>query len=428
MKQLTAILIGAGGRGTAYAKTMRSMSEKYKIVAVADLLAEKRRVIREMFDIPEEMCFSDFRELLSLPKMADIAIIATSDNLHYEPAMKAISLGYHLLLEKPVAQTVKECTDIARAANENGVSVIVCHVLRYAPFFKKLKEIVQSGVIGDIVSFDQVEAIGSVHFSHSFVRGNWHSEKEATPLILAKTCHDLDIIQWLIEKPCKKVASFGGLTHFHSANAPEGAPKTCIDGNCPHAADCPYNSERLYIEGPAGLPWKDIFKKQVATHPDFTDEELRAALHRTDYGLCVYHANNDMADHQIVNMEFENGVTAHLTVNAFNAGGRHIRIYGTKGELFAFASAKVIRVFTFKDWRSHEYPVQETEESIVRGHGGGDYGIIRDMYDYLTGNYTGNSVSEIDVSVASHLIGFAAEEARHNDTVVMLDDFRRKYE
>ncbi len=428
MKQLTAILIGAGGRGTAYAKTMRSMSEKYKIVAVADLLAEKRRVIREMFDIPEELCFSDFRELLARPKMADIAIIGTSDNLHYEPAMMAISRGYHLLLEKPVALTVRECTDIARAANEKGVSVIVCHVLRYAPFFKKLKEIVDSGAIGDIVSFDQVEAIGSVHFSHSFVRGNWHSEKEATPLILAKTCHDLDIIQWLIGKPCKKVASFGSLTHFTAANAPECAPKTCIDGNCPHAADCPYNSERLYIEGPAGLPWKDIFKKQVATHPDFTDEELREALHRTDYGLCVYHANNDMVDHQIVNMEFADGVTAHLTVNAFNSGGRHIRIYGTKGELFSFASAKMIRVFTFKDWKSHEYPVSETDESIVGGHGGGDYGIISDMYDYLTGNYTGNSVSEIDVSVSNHLIGFAAEEARHNDTVVMLDDFRRKYE
>ena len=426
MKQLTAILIGAGGRGTGYAKTMLSASEKYKIVGVADPVPEKRRVIREMFDIPEEMCFSDWREILALPKAADLAVIATSDNLHYGPAMKAISLGYDLLLEKPVAQTAQECIDIANAAKEKGVSVLVCHVLRYAPFFKKVKSIIESGVIGDIVSVDQVEAIGSVHFSHSFVRGNWHSEKEATPLILAKTCHDLDIIQWLIGKPCKKVSSFGSLTHFTSANAPEGAPKTCIDGNCPHAADCPYNSERLYIEGSDNLPWKPIFKKQVATHPDFTDEELREALHRTDYGLCVYHANNDMVDHQIVNMEFEGGVTAHLTVNAFNSGGRHIRIYGTKGELYAFASAKIIRVFTFKDWSSHEYPVQETEESIVGGHGGGDQGIIYDMYDYLTGNYVGNSVAPIGVSVANHMIGYAAEEARHGNTVISLDDFCSK--
>ena len=175
MKQLTAILIGAGGRGTAYAKTMREMSEKYKIIGVADPIAEKRRVIREMFDIPEEMCFETWQDILAFPKMADIAVIATSDNLHYKPSMKAISLGYHLLLEKPVAQTVKECTDIANAAKKNGVSVLVCHVLRYTPFFKKIKSLIESGVIGEVMSIDQVESIGSVHFSHSFVRGNWHS-------------------------------------------------------------------------------------------------------------------------------------------------------------------------------------------------------------------------------------------------------------
>ena len=427
MKQLKVILIGAGGRGTNYSKTMKTMPDKYKIVGVADPVAEKRRVIREMFDIPEEMCFADWKEILALPKIADIAVIATSDNLHYEPAMKAIELGYDILLEKPVAQTVKECTDIANAAKAKGVSVLVCHVLRYSPFFKTLKSIVESGVIGDVISIDLAEAIGSVHFSHSFVRGNWHSEKEATPLILAKTCHDLDMIQWLLDKPCKKISSFGGLKHFTSANAPEGAPERCIDGNCPHAADCPYNSERLYIEGPKGLPWKDIFKKQVGTHPDFSDEELREALHRTDYGLCVYHANNDMADHQVVDMEFADGLTAHLTVNAFNAGGRHIRLYGTKGEIYSFASAKAIRVFTFKDWKACEYPVEETEESIVGGHGGGDYGIVHDMYDYLTGTYTGNSVAEIGVSVANHLIGFASEEARHNDTIVFLDDYCEKH-
>ena len=177
MKQITAIIIGAGGRGSAYAKHMHMMSEKYKVVAVADLNAEKCRVIREMFGFSEDMCFSDWKDLLALPKMADLAIIATSDNLHYEPAMKAISLGYHLLLEKPVAQTVKECTDIANAAKEKGVSVLVCHVLRYTPFYKKVKSIITSGLIGEIVSLDQTEGVGNVHFSHSFVRGNWHSEK-----------------------------------------------------------------------------------------------------------------------------------------------------------------------------------------------------------------------------------------------------------
>ena len=426
MKQLTAILIGAGGRGTTYCKHMCSMPEKYRFVGMADLNKEKHRVIQEITGIPDEACFFDWKDILARPKMADLAIIATSDDLHYEPAMRAIELGYHILLEKPVAQTAKECTDIANAAREKGVSVLVCHVLRYTPFFRKVKSILESGMIGDVVSVDQVEAIGNVHFSHSFVRGNWHSEKETTPLILAKTCHDLDMIQWLIGKPCKKVSSFGSLTHFTSANAPEGAPHRCIDGNCPVAATCPYNSERLYIEGSEGMPWKPIFKQQVATHADFSDDELREALKRTDYGLCVYHANNDMVDHQVVNMEFADGVTATLTVNAFNSGGRHLRIYGTKGELFAFASAKAIHVFTFDGRISHKIPVQETEESIVGGHGGGDLGIICDLYDYLTGEYSGNAASEIGISVANHMIGFAAEEARHTDTVVMMEDFFKK--
>lgn len=428
MKQLKVILIGAGGRGTMYCNYMASMPEKYKVIGVADPAAERRRVLKEMHGIADEMCFETWEDILALPKMADLAVIATSDNLHYGPAMKAIALGYDILLEKPVAQTIKECTDIARAAQEKGVSVLVCHVLRYAPFFKKVKELLQSGIIGDVVSYDQVEAIGSIHFSHSFVRGNWHSEKEATPMILAKTCHDLDMIQWLIDKPCKKVSSFGSLTHFTEKNAPEGAPHRCIDGNCPIAATCPYNSERLYIDGVKNFPWKDIFKRMVATHPDFTEDELREALKRTDYGLCVYHANNDMADHQVVNMEFADGVTAHLTVNAFNSGGRHVRIYGTKGEFRAFASAKAINVFTYDNWEWQEFPVQETEESIVGGHGGGDFGIIYDLYDHLTGAYEGDSVADIHTSVANHLIGYAAEEARHTDTVVFMDEFCKKHD
>lgn len=423
MKQLTAILIGAGNRGTAYCKYMKAMPEKYKLIGVADPVAEKRRVIKEMWDLPDEMCFETWEDILNLPKMADVLVLATSDNLHYAPAMKAISLGYNILLEKPVAQTAQECADIANAASEKGVSVVVCHVLRYAPFFKTAKSIIESGMIGDVVSIDLAEAVGNIHFSHSFVRGNWHSEKEATPMILAKTCHDLDMIQWLINKPCKKVASFGSLTFFTEKNAPEGVPHRCIDGNCPQASTCPYNSEKLYVKGVENTPWKALFKQQVATHPDFTDEELREALKRTDYGLCVYHANNDMVDHQIVSMEYADGVTAHLTVNAFNSGGRHLRVYGTKGEFYAFASAKCIRVFTYEDWRDHEFPVQETEESIMGGHGGGDFNIVCDLYDHLTGSYKGNSVANIRVSVANHLIGFAAEESRHTGTVVELEEF-----
>ena len=423
MKQFSVVLIGAGGRGKTYCGKMNAMPEKYKIVAVAEPNPVSRTRCQKEYGISDEMCFTDWRELLARPKLADIAVIATVDNDHYGPAMKAIDLGYHLLLEKPVAQTVKECTDIANAAKEKGVSVLVCHVLRYTPFYKTVKSIVMSGKIGKIVSIDCTEGIGDIHFSHSYVRGNWHSEKESTPMLLAKSCHDLDIIQWLMDKPCKKVTSFGKLTYFCKENAPEGSPIQCAGGNCPIADTCPYNSESIYIENPHGFWGKYVFKNAVATHPNMTDEELREALKTSHYGRCVFHADNDVLDNQIVNMEFEGGVTATLAVNAFNKGGRYIRIYGTKGELFAYASDPAIHVYTFDDKKSVDIPVQETEEAITGGHGGGDDGIILDLYDYLNGTYDGFSVADIRVSVANHLIGFAAEEARHTDTVVDMDAY-----
>lgn len=426
MKQISVILIGAGSRGRTYGGRMNAMSDKYKIVAIAEPKETIRRRCQREYGLPDEMCFTDWRDILAQPKMADLAVIATVDNDHYDPAMKAIDLGYHLLLEKPVAQTVKECTDIANAAQEKGVSVLVCHVLRYTPFYKTVKSIVQSGMIGKIVNIDCTEGIGDVHFSHSYVRGNWYSEKDSTPMLLAKSCHDLDIIQWLMDKPCKKVTSFGKLTYFKPENAPEGAPVRCADGTCPIANTCPYNCHRIYIENPDGFWGKYIFKNSVATHPNMTDDELREALKTSHYGMCVFHAGNDVLDNQVVNMEFEGGVTATLSVNAFNEGGRYIRIYGTKGELYAFASSPSIHVYTFKDKKSQEIPLEQTEESITGGHGGGDDGIVCDLYDYLCGTYTGVSVADIRVSVANHLIGFAAEEARHTDTVVDMDAYFKK--
>lgn len=429
MKQFSAILIGAGGRGKTYARAMNFMPDKYKFVGVAEPIDVKRNGFAEEYNIPAENVFKDWREILDKPKMADIAVIATMDGDHYGPAMKAIELGYHLLLEKPVAPTVKECTDIANAAEKKGVSVIVCHVLRYTPFFKTVKQIVDSGKIGKIMSIDHVESIGDVHFSHSFIRGNWHNEKESTPMVLQKTCHDLDILQWIIGKPCKKVHSFGSLTYFKPENAPEGAPRRCAEGGCPVADSCHYNCERLYVQNPDNLWWKKGFMQIVATHPDFTDEDCKEALMRTDFGLCVFQANNDVCDRQIVNMEFEGGVTARMNVNAFNEGGRYIRIYGTKGELLAFMGDESIYIRKTYGERNNEYiPVMKTDESIAGGHGGGDVGIVYDLYDYLNGTYTGFSVADIHISVANHMIAFAAEKSRHNDTVVLMDDFCKEYD
>ena len=425
MKKIRAIIIGAGSRGNQYAKYMHQMSDKYEIVGMADPFEGRRIHFQETYGVPAENCYSSWDTILAQPKMADVAVITTVDNMHYHPALQAIEKGYDLLLEKPVAQTAQECIDIANAAKVKGVKVLVCHVLRYTPFYGRLKELLMSGIIGDVVSIDQVEAIGNVHFSHSYVRGNWHSEEESTPMLLAKSCHDLDIIQWLIGKPCRQVSSFGSLTHFTPENAPEGAPIRCADGTCPTMDTCPYNVIKHYYDYKENSRRK-IITKGIAKSFIPTDDEVMEALKTTDYGLCAYHAHNNVLDHQTVIMEFEGGATATLNVNAFNKGGRYTRIYGTKGELYAYAKDTEVSVFTFADKQTTKISVLETEESINGGHGGGDEGIIRELYAYLSGSYTGYRAADIDVSVSNHLIGFAAEQARHQHTVVNIANFCRE--
>lgn len=427
MKQFSVILIGAGDRGTTYIKHMKNMPEKFKIVAVAEPIEARRNFVKDLFDLSDSMCFADWKDILDRPKLADIAIIATMDEMHYEPAMKAIELGYDLLLEKPAAQGAKQCADLAKAAKEKGVNVLVCHVLRYSPFFKKVKSILDSGMIGDVISINHVEAVGNLHQSHSFVRGNWHSEQETAPMLVAKSCHDLDILQWLLGKRCRKVQSFGDLIHFRPENAPEGAPVRCADGGCPNADTCIYNCMKLYYDDKKNLWFRKASTKGIAKQEIPTDEEVMEALKTTDYGLCVYQANNDVVDNQVVNMLFEGGVTVNFNMNCFNKGGRFIRIFGTKGELTSYMSDKEITVFLFDGRKTEKVPVATAEESILGGHGGGDLGIVIDLYDHLAGTYTGNSIADISISASNHLIGFAAERSRHTDTVVDLDTYFEEF-
>jgi len=427
MKPISVILIGAGGRGGAYVSRMNALPEKFKVVAVADPIENRRERVQKWCNLPDDMLFRSWTDILDRPKMADVAIISTMDDMHYEPALKAIELGYNLLLEKPAAQNAKECADIARAAKEKGVSVLVCHVLRYSPFFKTMKKILMDGTIGEPMSVIHVEAVGNIHQSHSYIRGDWHSEKETTPMLLAKCCHDIDIIQWLLDKKCKKVSSFGDLTYFRAENAPEGAPVRCWDGGCPIGDTCPYNVRKLYYDSTDDDWFRRAATIGISKKFKPTTEEVKTALETTDYGLCVFHANNDVVDHQVVNMEFEGGTTANLTMNCFNKGGRFTRIFGTKGEIFAYAADTEITVYTFDDNETRKIPVIKTEESILGGHGGGDDGIVLELYDYLCGNYNGYCAADIETSVKNHLIGFAAERARHTDTVVSIDEYMQEF-
>lgn len=423
MKKFKVILIGAGRRGSSYVKEMHHLQDKYEVVAVADPQENRRQIVKDLWNLPEEMCFKSWEEILERPKFADLAVICTVDSMHYEPAIKAIDLGYHLLLEKPVAQTPRECADIVAAAKKKGVSVLVCHVLRYAPFYKTVKKLLMEDAIGKVMSAVLVEGVGNVHQSHSYIRGNWHSEKESAPMLLAKSCHDLDIIQWLLDKPCKKVTSFGNLTYFTSENAPEGAPVRCVDGTCPIKDTCPYNCIKLYYDDKENLWFRDAATRAFTKGEIPTDEEVMRALKETDYGLCVFHANNDVVDHQIVNMEFEGGTTVQFSMNAFNKLGRYIRLFGTKGELYAYAADTSISIFRFEDNETVTIPVAETDEGIDGGHGGGDQGIIRELYDYLNDDYKGYCAADISRSVKNHLLGFAAEKARHENRIEDVDTY-----
>ena len=419
MKKITAIVIGFGGRGHTYAQYAIENPEEFQIVAVAEPYDVRRKLAMELLNIPEENAFTDWHEFVNKPKMADVALICTQDAFHVEPAIKMLEKGYDLLLEKPIAPTAEECKAVAMAAEKYGRQVIVCHVLRYGQFWKKIKEIILNGDLGEIQSITHVEGVGNVHQSHSFVRGNWRNSKESSFMFLAKSCHDADIVQWLIDKPCKKVQSFGSLSYFTPENRPEGAPDRCTDG-CPAADTCIYNAIKIYHDDKSKGNWYRPYAVQKLSPA--TDEEVMEVLRNGPYGRCVFACDNDVVDHQVVNMEFEGGVTASITMNAFNKGGRNIQIHGTMGSLTGVMGDNSITVYSFKTKESTTYNLDQIGEHITSGHGGGDTGIVRDLVRHLNG-ISCNSINNVMTSYMNHLICFAAEESRLTDKVVDLKAF-----
>ena len=402
---------------------MAQLPEKYEVVAVAEPIENRREYIRQKHRIPEEFCFESWNDLFAKGKVADAAIISTQDKDHFEPAIKAISLGYHLLLEKPVSPTPEECWEICRLAEEKDVKVVVCHVLRYAPLFEIVKKTIDEGKLGKIISINHEECVGNIHQSHSYVRGNWGNEGRSSNMLLAKSCHDLDLLQWLTGKKCKKIQSFGALTHFRIENAPEGSPEFCIEG-CPVGDKCPYNAVKLYLEDKENL-W---FRTTSTRDNNPTDEKVEKAIRTTQYGKCVYRCDNDVVDHQVVTMLFEDDITVTFSMNAFNRGGRYLHIMGTKGELHAALDNDTpIRIYDFETAKTTEIAVI-AGDGVLNGHGGGDEGIVDSLYEYLMDNYKGSSISDIRTSVNNHLLVFAAEKARKEECVVDFEAFLKTLE
>jgi len=421
-KTLDVILVGAGSRGRGYADLM-ARSDDFRIVAVADPIPEPRAYVAKLHGIPQDRCYTTWEDVLSLPKFADVVIVSTQDQYHRDPAMAAIRAGYDLLLEKPIAPTAPECVEIANLAKEMGTRALVCHVLRYTPFFGTLKALIARGDIGDALVIDHIEGVGNVHQSHSYVRGNWGNLSRSSPMILAKSCHDMDIIQWLMGSRCTKVHSFGSLSHFTAKNAPEGAPERCIDG-CPHGESCYYNAVKLYLEDEDNKWFREASTGITAP----TNAQVEQVLRTTQYGKCVYKCDNDVVDHQVVNMEFENGQTASFTMSAFTHMHRNIRIMGTKGEIWGNMEQNTIHKFDFATNRITEVSASDAALGISHadGHGGGDAGVVNALYRYLTGQVGPESLSELGISARNHMIAFAAEKSRTEGRVICMDEFERE--
>lgn len=419
MKNLVSLLIiGAGSRGNAYAEFAEQFPERAVVTAVAEPRAAYREAFATRYNIPAERVFDDWTEALAAGaegRIADAVIIATPDHLHRDPAIAFAAQGYPMLLEKPMAPQVADCEAIVAAVEAAGIPFAVCHVLRYTDFTRKLKEVLDAGTIGDIVTLQHMEGVGYWHQAHSFVRGNWRNEAESSFMLLAKSCHDLDWISHIMGQPCTRVSSFGSLKHFRKEEHPEGAADRCLD--CVIEADCPYSAKRLYegVLAKGKLVWPlDV----VIT--ELKPEALEEALRNGPYGRCVYACDNDVVDHQVVNMEFEGGCSAVFTMTAFShmKAGRYTRIFGTRGQIDG--DSRRIKIHDFLTDETSEIDTQAGDGSILGGHGGGDGGIMDAFLAEVAGEREGAILSGSQATLESHRMVFAAEQARRDGDVKKL--------
>jgi predicted dehydrogenase len=399
---VTAAIMGAGGRGRAYASYAAEYPEELKIVGVAEPIPHRNETMAAAHGIPAEHRWDTWERAFDGPRFCDAIIITTPDHLHYGPAMAALDRGYDLLLEKAIAQSWSQCRDIYDRAREKRAIVGVCHVMRYSPYFRMQKHVVDSGRLGDVVSVQHLEPVEHIHMSHSFVRGNWRNTAESNPILLSKSCHDLDILRWILGRPCRRVQSFGSLSVFRSEMKPEGATARCADG-CAVEAECAFSALRIYTGSDRWLQHKDT--------PGQDEASVREWLSRTNYGRCVYQLDNDVLDHQTVNMEFDGGITAAFSMEGLTSyGGRRTRIMGTRGDLVG--DERRLDVFDFGERQRYEWTVAEHGQALG-GHGGGDFGLVRDWVQALSRHDESLLTSTLAASMESHLMGFTAEESRH---------------
>lgn len=415
MKKFDVAIIGCGSRGAeSYGRIMAEQKDRFEIVSLCDIDREKLKKYGKLFQVDQEQLFWDENAFFE-KKRADILVLATMDNDHVRQCERALELGYDVLLEKPITKEKAECDRLLKAHRKYGGKVVVCHVLRYAPAFLKVKSVLESGVCGQLIMIDAIEQVCFWHQAHSFVRGNWRNSIETSPMILQKCCHDMDILQYYVGAKCDTVSSVGDLRYFNRAHQPEGGAERCT--KCKFAETCIYSALNIYIRN-----WKDVgspaycWPYTVLTNEyPLTEEALRKAIETGPYGRCAFCCDNDVVDNQIVMMRFANGVTANLRMTAFTpGGGRILKLYCSEGEIELDEAQNKLEV------RCFDKPVQSYDLNVLlengHSHGGGDNGLIDDFYKVLSTE--NSSATTLETSVESHLMAIAAEKSRENGGIL----------
>jgi len=465
-KPVEVILIGAGNRGAdVYAEWVFQNPHQMKITAIAEPNQERRSRVSAKHNIPPEHQFTTWEDALAGAQIADVAIIATQDQFHTQPTLKALQSGYDVLLEKPMAHRLEDCISLVQAAEQYDRLLQIAHVLRYTNFFQQVHQIINGGELGQIITVSHRENVSSWHMAHSFVRGNWRRKDLSSPMILAKSCHDLDILYWILNSPVKSLSSTGGLRHFTPDNAPPGAPTRCLD-RCPAAETCPFYAPALYLDlepfyqglakaqdpiirkvSKLSQRAPDLMKmvgkaiptlrqltnyqgwpRSIITENPSDEVSLLQALKTGPYGRCVYHCDNDVVDHQIVLMTLENGVSVSFTMHGHShEEGRTIRIDGSRGTLLGKFSWNTTSI-QIHSHRNGSIRIIEMPNNIENaGHGGGDSGLMQAFTSTLNGKLP-ETLTDARSALESHLLAFAAEEARITGTVIQMAEFKIKAE